>query len=149
MHCDPADRDVLRERGVYAALCARSNKILQSGQPPVADYLRENSPFGIGTDSLASTPSLDLLEEAAALRALALSQGYDADDLDRRIFEAATLGGAGACRPGRVPARSSRENVGASSGSEPMWARSGARWFSGKGRTSAAAKSGNVAESRT
>jgi cytosine/adenosine deaminase-related metal-dependent hydrolase len=96
VHCDPTDRDVLRERGVYAALCARSNKILQSGRPPVADYLRENSPFGIGTDSLASTPSLDLLEEAAALRALALSQGYDADDLDRRIFEAATLGGAGA-----------------------------------------------------
>jgi cytosine/adenosine deaminase-related metal-dependent hydrolase len=96
VHCDPADRDVLRERGVYAALCARSNKILQSGRPPVADYLRENSPFGIGTDSLASTPSLDLLEEAAALRALALNQGYDASDLDRRIFEAATLGGAGA-----------------------------------------------------
>ena len=96
VHCDPADRDVLRNRGVHAALCARSNKILQSGQPPVADYLRENSPFGIGTDSLASTPSLDLLEEAAALRALALSQGYDAADLDRRIFEAATLGGAGA-----------------------------------------------------
>ena len=96
VHCDPTDRDVLRERGVYAALCARSNKILQSGRPPVADYLRENSPFGIGTDSLASTPSLDLLEEAAALRALALSQGYDEDDLDRRIFEAATLGGAGA-----------------------------------------------------
>ena len=96
VHCDPTDRDVLRERGVYAALCARSNKILQSGQPPVADYLRENSPFGIGTDSLASTPSLDLLEEAAALRTLAQSQGYDADDLDRRIFEAATLGGAGA-----------------------------------------------------
>jgi cytosine/adenosine deaminase-related metal-dependent hydrolase len=96
VHCDPADRDVLRERGVHVALCTRSNKILQSGQPPVADYLRENSPFGIGTDSLASTPSLDLLEEAAALRALALSQGYDADDLDRRIFEAATLGGAGA-----------------------------------------------------
>src|SRR6202035_1721196 len=94
VHCDPADRDVLRERGVYAALCARSNKILQSGQPPVADYLRENSPFGIGTDSLASTPSLDLLEEAAALRALAQSQGYDAADLDQRIFEAATLGGA-------------------------------------------------------
>jgi cytosine/adenosine deaminase-related metal-dependent hydrolase len=96
VHCDPADREVLRSRGVYAALCARSNKILQSGQPPVADYLRENSPFGIGTDSLASTPSLDLLEEAAALRALARSQGYAADDLDQRIFEAATLGGAGA-----------------------------------------------------
>jgi aminodeoxyfutalosine deaminase len=96
VHCDPADREVLRDRGVYAALCARSNKILQSGQPPVADYLREGSPFGIGTDSLASTPSLDLLEEAAALRALARSQGYDEADLDQRIFEAATLGGAAA-----------------------------------------------------
>ncbi|MBR7827433.1 amidohydrolase family protein [Actinospica sp. MGRD01-02] len=96
VHCDPADRHVLRERGVYAALCARSNKILQSGRPPVADYLREDSPFGIGTDSLASSPSLDLLEEAAALRALAVTQGYTEADLDRRIFEAATLGGAGA-----------------------------------------------------
>jgi cytosine/adenosine deaminase-related metal-dependent hydrolase len=96
VHCDPADREVLRSRGVYAALCVRSNKILQSGRPPVADYLSEGSPFGIGTDSLASTPSLDLLEEAAALRALARDQGYAAADLDRRIFEAATLGGAGA-----------------------------------------------------
>jgi cytosine/adenosine deaminase-related metal-dependent hydrolase len=96
VHCDPADRAVLRERGVYAALCARSNKILQAGQPPVADYLSEDSPFAVGTDSLASTPSLDLLEEAAALRDLARVQGYTEDDLERRIFEAATLGGAGA-----------------------------------------------------
>jgi len=96
VHCDPADREVLRERGVYAALCTRSNSILQSGQPPVADYLREGSPFGIGTDSLASTPSLDMLQEAAALRALARSQGYAEADMDRRLFEAATLGGAGA-----------------------------------------------------
>jgi cytosine/adenosine deaminase-related metal-dependent hydrolase len=96
VHCDPADRELLRGRGVYAALCARSNGILQAGQPPVADYLNEQSPFGIGTDSLASSPSLDLLEEAAALRALAREQGYAGQDLDRRILEAATLGGAGA-----------------------------------------------------
>jgi cytosine/adenosine deaminase-related metal-dependent hydrolase len=96
VHCDPADRAVLRERGVYAALCARSNKILQAGRPPVADYLREGSHFAVGTDSLASSPSLDLLEEAAALRDLARAQGYLETDLDRRIFEAATLGGAGA-----------------------------------------------------
>ncbi|HET9171871.1 MAG TPA: amidohydrolase family protein, partial [Actinospica sp.] len=38
----------------------------------------------------------DLLEEAAALRALAADQGYAEADLDRRVFEAATLGGAGA-----------------------------------------------------
>ena len=96
VHCDPADRELLRDRGVHAALCVRSNGILQAGRPPVADYLREDSPFGIGTDSLASSPSLDLLEEAAALRALAREQGYAQDDLDRRILEAATVGGAAA-----------------------------------------------------
>jgi len=96
VHCDAADRALLRQRGVHPALCARSNKILQSGQPPVADYLREDSLFGIGTDSLASSPSLDHLEEAAALRDLARAQGYVEADLDRRIFEAATLGGAAA-----------------------------------------------------
>lgn len=96
VHCDGADRETLRARGVAVALCVRSNRTLQSGEPPVAAYLEEGSPFGIGTDSLASTPSLDLLEEAAALRALARDQGYRRDDLDRRIFEAATLGGAAA-----------------------------------------------------
>lgn len=96
VHCDGADRAILSEGGVYAALCVRSNRILLAGEPPVADYLRENSPFAIGTDSLASTPSLDLLEEAATLRALARSQGYAEPDLDSRIIAAATLGGAAA-----------------------------------------------------
>jgi cytosine/adenosine deaminase-related metal-dependent hydrolase len=96
VHCDSGDREVLRARGVYAALCVRSNRILQAGEPPIADYLSEGSPFAIGTDSLASSPSLDLLEEAATLRDLALVQGYAEADLDRRIVEAATLGGAAA-----------------------------------------------------
>jgi aminodeoxyfutalosine deaminase len=102
VHCDGADRDMLRARGVYAALCVRSNRILQAGEPPIADYLVEGSPFAIGTDSLASSPSLDLLEEAAALRDLARTQGYTAPDLDRRIVEAATLGGAAAMGLGDV-----------------------------------------------
>ena len=96
VHCDGVDRGVMRDRGVYAALCVRSNRILLAGEPPVADYLREGSPFAIGTDSLASSPSLDLLEEAAALRDLARDQGYLEADLDQRIIAAATVGGAGA-----------------------------------------------------
>jgi aminodeoxyfutalosine deaminase len=96
VHCDGTDRATLRERGVYTALCVRSNRILLAGEPPVADYLREGSPFAIGTDSLASSPSLDLLEETAALRDLARSQGYAEPDLDQRMLTAATLGGAGA-----------------------------------------------------
>ena len=100
VHCDGADRGIMRERGVYAALCVRSNRILQAGEPPVADYLREGSPFAIGTDSLASSHSLDLLEEAAALRDLARDQGYRDADLNQRIVIAATLGGAGAMGAG-------------------------------------------------
>ncbi|KWX02801.1 Amidohydrolase [Carbonactinospora thermoautotrophica] len=108
VHCDTADRAVLRERGTTVALCVRSNRLLRVGEPPVAAYLAEGNPIAIGTDSLASTPSLDLLEEAGALRELARRQGYDAPDLDRRLVEAATVGGAramgltecGVLRPG-------------------------------------------------
>jgi cytosine/adenosine deaminase-related metal-dependent hydrolase len=94
VQCDAADRALLRERGVAVALCVRSNRILGAGDPPVADYLAEGNDIAVGTDSLASTPSLDLLEEAAALRDTARAQGYDGADLDRRIVEAATVGGA-------------------------------------------------------
>ncbi|MCF2529539.1 amidohydrolase family protein [Yinghuangia soli] len=94
VHLDAADREILRKRQTPVALCVRSNKILQAGEAPVADYLAEGSPLAIGTDSLASSPSLDLWEEAAAVRELAVRQGYTAADLDRRLVEAATLGGA-------------------------------------------------------
>ena len=96
IHVSASDRALLRERGTAVALCVRSNRILEAGEPPVAAYLEENSPIGIGTDSAASTPSLDLLDEARGLRAVARKQGYAAEDLDRRIVEAATLGGAAA-----------------------------------------------------
>ncbi|MFD0630912.1 amidohydrolase family protein [Catenulispora yoronensis] len=96
IHVSASDRALLRERGTAVALCVRSNRILEAGEPPVAAYLAEGSPIGIGTDSAASSPSLDLLDEARALRVVAREQGYTADDLDHRIVEAATLGGAAA-----------------------------------------------------
>ena len=94
VHCDAADRALLRSRGTPVALCVRSNRILGAGEPPVAAYLVEGSPIAIGTDSLASAPSHDLLEELAAVRDLARRQGYAAADLERRLVEAVTLGGA-------------------------------------------------------
>jgi cytosine/adenosine deaminase-related metal-dependent hydrolase len=96
VHTSASDRALLRERGTAVALCVRSNRILEAGEPPVAAYLTEGSPIGIGTDSAASSPSLNLLDEARALRDVAWKQGYTADDLNRRVFEAATLGGAAA-----------------------------------------------------
>lgn len=108
VHTSASDRALLRERGTAVALCVRSNRILEAGEPPVAAYLAEGSPIGIGTDSAASSPSLDLLDEARALRAVARDQGYAADDLDRRIVEAATLGGAAALGLSEGPERVGR-----------------------------------------
>lgn len=94
VHCSAGDRALLRERSTAVALCPRSNAILGAGDPPIAAYLDEGSPLALGTDSLASSPSLDLLEEAAAAFALARRQGYDDAGLARRLVAASTLGGA-------------------------------------------------------
>ena len=74
----------------------------------MAAYLAEGSPIGIGTDLAASSPSLNLLDEARALRDVALKQGYTDADLNRRIFEAATLGGAAALGLAEGPERVGR-----------------------------------------
>ncbi len=94
VHVDADDRALLRERATTVALCPRSNALLGAGQAPVAAYLREGNPIAVGTDSLASAPSLDLLADVRALRDLARVQGYDGADLERRLVEAATVGGA-------------------------------------------------------
>jgi cytosine/adenosine deaminase-related metal-dependent hydrolase len=94
VHVDEVDRKLLRDKGTSVALCPRSNAILQAGEAPVAGYLSEGNSFGVGTDSSASTPTLDVLDDVRALRDLAREQGYDGDDLDRRLVTAATVGGA-------------------------------------------------------
>ncbi len=93
-HLNGTDRTLLRRRGTAVALCARSNAILGAGVPPVAALLQEGSPIAVGTDSLASTPDLDLLAEARALASAATSQGYREPDLAARILHACTAGGA-------------------------------------------------------
>lgn len=94
VHLGAQDRARLRETGTAVALCVRSNRILGAGEPPVAAYLTERNPIAVGTDSLASTPDLDLLAELADLHELARRQRYAAPDLPARLFAAATLGGA-------------------------------------------------------
>ncbi|MFV0433745.1 MAG: amidohydrolase family protein [Leucobacter sp.] len=88
------DRALLRARGTSVALCPRSNEVIGLDMPPVAAYLSEGNPIAVGTDSLSSSPSLDLLADVAALYRVARRQGYRGDDLHYRLFIAATLGGA-------------------------------------------------------
>lgn len=94
VHVDATDRALLRSRGTAVALCPRSNEILLAGTAPVAAYLAEGNPVAVGTDGLTSSPSIDVLDDVRELRSIALAQGYDGDDLDRRLVEAATVGGA-------------------------------------------------------
>jgi len=89
-------RAILRSAGTYVALCPRSNLTVGIDPPPVADFLTEDSPIAVGTDSLGSNTSLDVLQDVALLRELAVGGGYDRPDLDRRLVAAATVGGAAA-----------------------------------------------------
>lgn len=93
-----SDRALLRDSRTPVALCPRSNAVIGLDPAPIADYLREGSPICVGTDSLASSPSLDLLEDVRLLRDLAVEQGYTSADLSRRLVAAATIGGARALR---------------------------------------------------
>lgn len=89
-----SDRALLRARGTSVALCPRSNEVIGLDAPPVAPYLVEGSQIAVGTDSLSSSPSLDLMADVAALVRIAHDQGYTNRDLHMRILSAATLGGA-------------------------------------------------------
>ena len=50
--------------------------------------------IAVGTDSLSSSPSLDLLETSPSSSTWRDPQGYEDQDLARRLLQAATLGGA-------------------------------------------------------
>jgi cytosine/adenosine deaminase-related metal-dependent hydrolase len=92
---DKEDRRILRQRGVGVALCPRSNRITNTGKDaPVREYLEEGNLLSVGTDSLSSSPSLDVLDDVAMLYDLAREQGYTGDDLTHRLIRMMTLGGA-------------------------------------------------------
>ena len=59
------DIRLIRESGCAVVHCPRSNHLLSGGRLPLELYLAENIPVYLGTDSLASSPSLDIREEAA------------------------------------------------------------------------------------
>jgi cytosine/adenosine deaminase-related metal-dependent hydrolase len=88
------DRAVLRERHTTVALCPRSNAVIGLDEPPIAAYLKEGNAIAVGTDSLSSSPSLDVLADVAELARIARSQDYTDRDLHTRLLGAATIGGA-------------------------------------------------------
>ena len=66
---DEADLAALAGCGATAVLCPRSNLQIGGSRPPLPRLLQAGVPLAIGTDSLASSPSLAPLAELAALHA--------------------------------------------------------------------------------
>jgi len=66
VHVDDDDIQRLARSGSTVVHCPRSNQRLQCGRMPLENFLAANIPVCLGTDSLASSPSLDVREEAEA-----------------------------------------------------------------------------------
>lgn len=78
----------LADVGATLVLCARSNRWVGAGEPPVAAAFASGGRVAIGTDSLASVEDLNLFAELAHLRSLAAEVPASA------LLRAATLDGA-------------------------------------------------------
>ncbi len=89
VHVDAEDIRLIVEAGASVAHCPRSNARLSRGVAPVGEFLQCGVPVGLGTDSRASAPNLNLWEEMRA--ALAAQAGRLGPE---QVLELATLGGA-------------------------------------------------------
>lgn len=68
VHLDKPDHSSLQAARATVVACPRSNEFLGVGTAPVPALMREGIPVALGTDSLASSPDLDLFAEMASLR---------------------------------------------------------------------------------
>ncbi len=100
-HCinvDGDDIDTLREFGVAVAHCPKSNAKLGHGRAPFETFIRNDVVVGLGSDSVASNNTCDIIEEARFALLCSRAPG-DSTTEDGRLeaaeaLSAATLGGA-------------------------------------------------------
>lgn len=100
-HCirvDETDMETIKEAGAAVAHCPKSNAKLGHGRAPYAAFVQSGITTGLGSDSVASNNTCDILEEARF--AVMLSRaGSDRVSEGRMIsaddaLKTATLGGA-------------------------------------------------------
>jgi cytosine/adenosine deaminase-related metal-dependent hydrolase len=73
IHAVQVDDDDIRRikaSGSSVVHCPRSNLLLQCGRMPLEKYLEQGVPVYMGTDSLGSSPSLNVLDEVETAVAL-------------------------------------------------------------------------------
>jgi len=93
-HCirvDDEDIETIRETGAKVAHCPKSNAKLGHGRAPLAKFVEAGVILGLGSDSVASNNTCDLIEEA---RFAALSALNHPSLSASRMLVAATTGGA-------------------------------------------------------
>ncbi len=87
-----ADSDIslIKRTGTAIAHCPRSNRELRAGRMPLKKFLHAGITVGLGTDSLASSPSLNLWDEMRYAYKIHKKDGIT----PKTIFSLATSGGA-------------------------------------------------------
>lgn len=70
VHVTDEELDLVAQAGAKIVHCPRSNQLLECGRMPLEKMLARHIPVALGTDSLVSTPSLDVREEALAAQEL-------------------------------------------------------------------------------
>lgn len=96
-HCinvDEADLALIQAAGAGVAHCPKSNAKLGHGRAPFRQFVQTGIKVGLGSDSVASNNSCDILEEARFATLVArLDRNDQAISSEQTLF-AATLGGA-------------------------------------------------------
>jgi cytosine/adenosine deaminase-related metal-dependent hydrolase len=90
VHVDARDIAIIRRSGAGIAHCPRSNHEIGVGTMHLKKILGARIPVGLGTDSLASSPSLNLWDEMRYAYQVHRRSGIRPQD----IFHMATMGGA-------------------------------------------------------
>jgi 5-methylthioadenosine/S-adenosylhomocysteine deaminase len=99
-HCiqvDQGDIEILREFDARVAHCPKSNAKLGHGRAPLAAFVKEGLKVGIGSDSVASNNTCDMLEEArfaALVSRIGQTENEDRIVSAEDVLYAATIGGA-------------------------------------------------------
>jgi cytosine/adenosine deaminase-related metal-dependent hydrolase len=71
VHLEDASLEKLRDAGAVVITCPRSSAWVGAGLPRVSHFYNLGVPVAVGTDSLASAPTLNLFDEMAELRRIA------------------------------------------------------------------------------
>lgn len=85
VHVDDDDIGRIAASGSRVVHCPRSNQRLHTGRMPLEQYLQQGVPVYLGSESLASTPSLDVRDDVAA--SVQLHSGLVAPEIIHALTE--------------------------------------------------------------